>query len=44
MKLGTTIEKLMELNGNIILTAGMNIIVPANGNDLFTTYNCKTGR
>lgn len=42
-KLGTTIEKLMELNGNIVLTPGMNIIVPTSGNDLFKTYTVKQG-
>lgn len=42
-KLGTTIEKLMELNGNIVLTPGMNIIVPTSGNDLFRTHTVKQG-
>jgi len=41
--LGTTIEELMRLNGNVILSPGMNIVVPTNSNDLFTTYTVKQG-
>ena len=42
-KIGTTMEELMKLNGNIVVTPGMNIIVPTNGNDLFRTYVVKQG-
>ncbi|MDD4594786.1 MAG: LysM peptidoglycan-binding domain-containing protein [Methanobacteriaceae archaeon] len=41
--LGTTIEELMRLNGNVLLSPGMNIIVPTNSNDLFVTYTVKQG-
>jgi len=41
--LDVTIEELMRLNGNIIVTPGMSIVVPTSGNDLFATYVVKQG-
>ncbi len=42
-KIGTTIEELMKINGNIVITPGMNIIIPTDSNDLFRTYTVKQG-
>ncbi|MDD2434682.1 MAG: LysM peptidoglycan-binding domain-containing protein [Bacilli bacterium] len=42
-KLGTTVEELRRINGNVMVMPGMNIIVPDMGNNGVIVYNVERG-
>ncbi|MDD2377537.1 MAG: LysM peptidoglycan-binding domain-containing protein [Bacilli bacterium] len=42
-KLGTTVEELQRINGSIMMTPGMNIVVPEQKNNIFNVYRVERG-